>query len=96
MIKTITTQDLKEHLQRQQCHVLDVREPDGYATGHVPTAVNLPLSELVERYQELDKDMLYYVICQIGGRSEQASLFLDQEGYQVVNVLGGTSAWPGH
>jgi len=40
--------------------------------------------------------MLYYVICQIGGRSEQASLFLDQEGYQVVNVLGGTSAWPGH
>lgn len=36
-----------------------------------------------------------HIICQSGARSEQACFFLDDQGYKVVNVDGGTSAWPG-
>lgn len=56
---------------------------------------NLPLSTLTENYQQLDKNQPYYLICQMGSRSAQACAFLSQQGYQVTNVLGGTSGWLG-
>lgn len=62
-----------------------------YQLGHVPQAINLPLSTLTENYQQLDKNQPYYLICQMGSRSAQACAFLSQQGYQVTNVLGGTS-----
>jgi rhodanese-related sulfurtransferase len=57
--------------------------------------LTLPLSEFGSGYQALDKDKTYHIICQSGARSEQACFFLDDQGYKVVNVDGGTSAWPG-
>ena len=42
-----------------------------------------------------DKNQPYYLICQMGSRSAQACAFLSQQGYQVTNVLGGTSGWLG-
>lgn len=95
MIKTITARELQEKISKKKLHLLDVREKVEYAMGHVPTAVNLPLSEFVSSYQTLDKDKFYHIICQSGSRSEQAAVFLSQQGYQVVNVAGGTSAWTG-
>lgn len=95
MIKTITARELQEKISKKKLHLLDVREKVEYAMGHVPTAVNLPLSEFVSGYQRLDKDKVYHIICQSGSRSEQTAVFLSQQGYQVVNVTGGTSAWTG-
>lgn len=95
MIKTITARELQEKISKKKLHLLDVREKVEYAMGHVPTAVNLPLSEFVSSYQTLDKDKVYHIICQSGSRSERAAVFLSQQGYQVVNVAGGTSAWTG-
>lgn len=95
MIKTITARELQEKLSKKKLHLLDVREKVEYAMGHVPTAINLPLSEMLELYQYLNNETLYYIICQSGSRSEQAAVFLAQQGYQVVNVAGGTSAWTG-
>lgn len=95
MIKTITARELQEKLSKKKLHLLDVREKVEYAMGHVPTAINLPLSEMLELYQHLNNETLYYIICQSGSRSEQAAVFLAQQGYQVVNVAGGISAWTG-
>lgn len=58
-------------------------------------AVNMPLSKFVLNYQMLEKDKTYHIICQSGARSGQACLFLEAQGYNVVNIAGGTSAWPG-
>ena len=95
MIKTITARELQEKISKKELHLLDVREKVEYAMGQGPTAVKLPLSEFVSSYQTLDKDKVYHIICQSGSRSEQAAVFLSQQGYQVVNVAGGTSAWTG-
>jgi thioredoxin 1 len=75
--------------------VLDVRNPDETATGHVPSAILIPLPELQARVDELSeytgKDL--YVICKSGGRSAQAATFLNTQGHQCINVVGGTLAW---
>lgn len=95
MIKEISATHLHEKMKSESCNIIDVRERGEFATGHVPTAVNLPLSEFVSGYQVLDKDITYHIICQSGARSGQACLFLEAQGYNVVNIAGGTSAWPG-
>lgn len=95
MTKNISITELEALLATGNIHLVDVRESDEYATGHVPGAINLPLSELVDRYKELNVDQPYHIICQMGGRSAQACAFLSGEGYDVTNVNGGTAAWTG-
>jgi len=73
--------------------IIDVREPFEYVSGHAPTAASIPLGELVARVEELDRDNIVYVICESGGRSAQAVDWLNTQGFDAVNVEGGTSAW---
>lgn len=73
--------------------VIDVRNPDEYAAGHVPGAVLMPLHTVPVRVQDLPRDREVYLVCHSGGRSAQATAWLTQQGYDVVNVLGGTGAW---
>lgn len=96
MTKNISIAELQDLLAQGRVHLVDVREADEFAAGHVPGAVNLPLSEIAGRYTELATDKSYHIICQMGGRSAQACAFLDAQGYHVTNVNGGTAAWTGH
>jgi rhodanese-related sulfurtransferase len=73
--------------------LIDVREADEFAAGHAPGAVNVPLSELHARAQEIPADGDVYLICQAGGRSAQATAFLGARGVNAINVTGGTNAW---
>ncbi|MEQ2877529.1 rhodanese-like domain-containing protein [Enterococcus asini] len=95
MYNTISNDEFYQKEKKEKLAILDVREVDEFANGHIPEAANLPLSELGARFEELDKDQNYYVICHSGARSANASNFLSQQGYQVTNVLGGMSAWKG-
>ena len=74
-------------------YLIDVREADEWACGHAAEAVHLPLSELQARVAEVPEDRPVYVICKVGGRSEQAVNFLNQLGRSTVNVSGGMLAW---
>jgi hydroxyacylglutathione hydrolase len=74
--------------------LLDVREPEEYAHGHIPGAVNLPQAEMATRLAEIPRDRPVQVVCQSGYRSLRSAQFLRQMGYdQVANVVGGTAAW---
>jgi glyoxylase-like metal-dependent hydrolase (beta-lactamase superfamily II)/rhodanese-related sulfurtransferase len=77
-----------------QAGLFDVREPEEYAPGHVPGAVNLPQADLATRLAEVPRDRPVYLICQGGFRSLRAAQFLRQQGFEaVVSVKGGTEAW---
>jgi glyoxylase-like metal-dependent hydrolase (beta-lactamase superfamily II)/rhodanese-related sulfurtransferase len=77
-----------------QAMVLDVREPEEFARGHVPGAVNVPQSDLAMRLDEIPRDRPILTICQSGMRSLRSAQFLRQQGYQNVStVVGGTAAW---
>ena len=74
--------------------LLDVREPEEFARGHVPNAVNVPQSDLATRLGEIPHDRPIMTICQSGMRSFRSAQFLSQQGYQnVATVVGGTGAW---
>ncbi|HEV2126690.1 MAG TPA: MBL fold metallo-hydrolase [Chloroflexota bacterium] len=74
--------------------VLDVREREEYAAGHVPGALNLPQADLATRLDELPRDKPLLLICQGGYRSLRAAQFLVQAGFtDVASVQGGTGAW---
>jgi rhodanese-related sulfurtransferase len=73
--------------------VIDVREPAEYAAGHVPSAVLIPMAVVPVRLEEIPRGRAAYVICHSGGRSAQAVTWLNQQGFDAVNVAGGTAAW---
>jgi rhodanese-related sulfurtransferase len=72
--------------------IIDVREHDEYISGHIPGAVHIPLSTIPVRQNEIDKSTTHYLICEAGGRSAQAGKFLKDQGFEVVNIAGGTGA----
>jgi rhodanese-related sulfurtransferase len=73
--------------------LIDVREPDEYAEGHVPGAVLVPLQTVPDHLDAFEGPGTTYVICKGGGRSMQACEYVAQRGAEVVNVAGGTMAW---
>ncbi|WP_424466678.1 rhodanese-like domain-containing protein [Pseudoclavibacter helvolus] len=79
----------------EQATVIDVRETDEFSAVRIPWASNVPLSELVDRVDEVPEDGPVYLICAAGVRSERAAAYLEQQGKPVVNVLGGMSEWAG-
>ncbi len=73
--------------------LLDVREDDEWAAGHVPGARHIPLGQLGARAAEVPQDELVYVICRSGARSGQAAQALAGAGWRAVNVAGGMQDW---
>ena len=92
-MKEITFNDFYQLYQNSSLSVLDVREVEEFETLHLEGAQNLPLSQLTDIYDQLDKDLLHYVICKSGMRSARACQFLAEQGYDVINVQGGMTAF---
>lgn len=93
--ETIDISDVTK-FQEQGTIVVDVREVDEYEAGHIPGAMNKPLSEIsAGNYEGLNPEQSYVIVCQSGNRSKQASDILTEEGYQVTNVEQGMSSWTG-
>lgn len=74
--------------------LLDVREEDELEISQLPGAVNIPLSELAERYPELDPAADYVVICRSGKRSLRAIEMLSGVGFaNLRNLATGINGW---
>jgi rhodanese-related sulfurtransferase len=85
---------LEEHANAVQ--ILDVREPDEYdgPLGHIRGAKLIPLGGLAQRAAELARDKPIVAVCRAGGRSAQATVILQQEGFaNVANLTGGMLRW---
>jgi glyoxylase-like metal-dependent hydrolase (beta-lactamase superfamily II)/rhodanese-related sulfurtransferase len=75
-------------------YLLDVREPEEFARGHIPGTVNIPQADLATRLGDLPRDRPIMTICQSGMRSLRSAQFLAQQGFQrVATIAGGTGAW---
>ena len=92
-MKEISFDEFYQLYQNEQLSLVDVREVDEFESLHLEGARNLPLSQLADTYEQLDKDQLYYVICKSGMRSARACQFLAEQGYDVINVQGGMTAF---
>lgn len=83
-------------VNREDAIILDVREPDEFARGHIPNARHIPLKSLDQRLSELEKfkDRPVIVNCQSGSRSISACATLRKKGFnKVFNLNGGMGSW---
>ena len=93
-VPNITVTELNEKLKfGKHPLVLDVRQPSEFRTGHVSGAKLIPLNEIYKRMKELPKGREIVCICDSGNRSRTASKALAKEGFTVLNVKGGMTAW---
>ena len=80
--------------QERGAKIIDVREPAEYTGGHLPGAINIPLSDLT-LLPELSATPVI-IVCASGGRSARAAALLEDAGHpEVANLLGGTFGWMG-
>lgn len=89
-VQEISVQDLAA--LGSSARVIDVREPDEWAQGHIAHATLVPLAT-VPGNVELFDGAPTYIVCRSGGRSGRACQFLGEQGLEVVNVAGGMIAW---
>lgn len=74
--------------------IVDVREPNEYQQIRARGAVLLPLGQLNSRVRDLPRDRELLLMCRTGGRSHNATQFLQAQGFDnVTNVSGGIVAW---
>lgn len=95
-IEQVSVDQLKEQIANEDLQIVDVRRPAEYSNGHVPRALNAPLSALDRTVAQLAlrKDKPTAVICAGGYRSSAAASLLQQQGFtNLINVAGGTGAW---
>ena len=93
-IKQINTSELKEELKNKNNQFIDVRTPGEFKQNSIKSFKNVPLNELPNRAEALDKDRPVFVICQSGMRSSNAARLLKKKGFkEIINVKGGMNAW---
>lgn len=79
----------------EDLNVIDVREDYEVEEGMIPGAVHIPLGEIADRADELDKAKSYILVCRAGRRSENACQILEEKGFDVTNLEGGMTAYDG-
>ena len=88
LLEQVFMEDLKNYNEKENI-ILDVREELELIGGKFDNSINIPLSELRKRYNELPKDKKIWTYCAVGLRGYIASRFLSQKGYKVKNLAGG-------
>jgi rhodanese-related sulfurtransferase len=77
--------------------LLDVREDDEWAAGHISGAVHVPMMRVPQQLQHdpgpLTPEATIVVVCKVGSRSAQVTAWLRQQGYSATNLAGGMYSW---
>jgi rhodanese-related sulfurtransferase len=86
-----------EYIARRQggesLTLLDVREDWELGVASVPDVVHIPMGQVADRMGELDREKTVVVLCRSGRRSLEVARYLQQNGFNTVNLAGGILAW---
>jgi adenylyltransferase/sulfurtransferase len=94
-IRELSPQELKSKMDSgESFELVDVREPFEYEIAHIDRAKLIPLGEIEDRLDELNRDQPIVIHCHSGMRSAQAVRLLQQHGFtDIYNLKGGIDAW---
>jgi sulfur-carrier protein adenylyltransferase/sulfurtransferase len=94
-IPGMSPHELKRRMDAgESFELIDVREPFEYEIARIDGAKLIPLGEITERLDELEREQPIVIHCHSGKRSAQAAQLLLQRGFtKVYNLEGGIDAW---
>jgi rhodanese-related sulfurtransferase len=92
-VRETSVDDLAAARRAGDVTVIDVRDRDEYARGHIPGARLIPLPELAGRLAEVPTDHTVLVVCQSGRRSAEGADLLTRHAVDALSVAGGTRRW---
>jgi rhodanese-related sulfurtransferase len=94
-MEQISVQELQQRIDENSVDtIIDVRRAPEWTSGHISSAIHMPLNHLSESALSLNRDAKIAVLCAGGFRSSIASSVLEQLGFRSVsNVVGGMTAW---
>ncbi|MDF2839404.1 MAG: dehydrogenase, partial [Clostridia bacterium] len=95
-IETISALELQEKMKNNQVNIVDVREEEECFISAIPGSLNIPMNDVEERSNEIDKSKeTVLLVCKVGKRAFLAYLKLKQQGFENLKVLeGGINAYP--
>ena len=91
LVETVQWHEVDEY-RAQGAQLVDVRTPEEFVLGTLPGAVSIPVDQLRERVDELEKRDIV-VTCQVGQRGHVATLLLNELGFHAKNLDGGYRTW---
>lgn len=89
VFKQVHVGDVRK-LVEEGAYIADIREPEEYEQGHIVTAVNIPLSQLRKRMDEIPKDRPVYLHCRTSQRSYNALMALKGNGWNDLYNISGS------
>jgi len=95
--EVLSSDQLQEIIDQQDPNtfLVDVRTPEEYASGAIPTAVNIPVDVIRDNPPTQDRSARIIVYCRSGNRSRAAKSALEALGFKNVNDFGGIANWQG-
>lgn len=92
-----TTEELQQRVNNLKSDevLLDVRTEAEYQQGHIVGAINFDISKstIMQDIESLDNSKTYIVYCRSGGRSQLASMIMNQKGLKAINSQVGIIHW---
>jgi len=85
--------ELKKMLKNKEVVLVDVREPYEVEICNIKGSLFIPMNEIPQNIEQLDKEKKYAVMCHSGVRSLYVSNYLNSLGYSTLNVTGGIERW---
>ena len=85
--------ELKKMLKNKEVVLMDVREPYEVEICNIKGSLFIPMNEIPQNIEQLEKEKRYAVMCHSGVRSLYVSNYLNSLGYSALNVVGGIERW---
>ncbi|UOY94355.1 rhodanese-like domain-containing protein [Ectobacillus sp. JY-23] len=96
-VQTITPEEVQARLEQgETLHLVDVREDDEIAFyGKIPEATHIKMGDIPNKLDYFNKEDAYIFICKAGVRSEHVCMYMQEQGYKAINMIGGMSYYTG-
>ncbi|WP_077307955.1 rhodanese-like domain-containing protein [Terribacillus halophilus] len=95
-MRNIQPEELDELVEKGTSYkIIDVREEEEVEHGMIPGAIHIPMQQVPEKLAELPTEDTYVLVCRGGHRSMNTALFMENQGYDVINMDGGMLEWKG-
>ena len=92
-VREISSDQYRQQFNDTPHILIDIRNTQEYASGHIQGSQNIPLNKLAKKLNKLPKQQPIVVVCRNGARGREAVDMLQNAGFKASNLVGGVMNW---